>query len=80
MPPKREQLGVVVAGCELRELPATGGRRHHYFTAVLRDLTGNLWACGDQHSDPAEAQSCARREYERRVGTGQIRASNRRPR
>ena len=70
MPAERERLGRVLAGCELRELPAAGGRRHHYFTAVLRDLIGNLWACADQHRDRDEAQACARAEYERRLAGG----------
>jgi len=70
VPAERERLGRVLAGCELRELPAAGGRRHHYFTAVLRDLIGNLWACADQHRDRDEAQACARAEYERRLAGG----------
>ena len=63
---KRERLGRIVCGCELRQSPAAGGRRHHHFTAVLRDLAGNIWECEHPHTDQDEAHECARAEYARR--------------
>lgn len=69
LPPdaRRERLGRVVCGCELREAPGTGGRRHHHYRAVLRDFVGNLWECEHEHADRDAAQECARAEYARRV-------------
>jgi len=64
---ERERLGRIVCGCELRESPATGGRRHHHFAAVLRDLAGNVWACEHSHSDQEDAHACARTEFARRT-------------
>ncbi len=69
----------MLAGCELHEVPAAGGRRHHYFTAILRDLIGNLWACADEHADQDEAQACARTEYDRRLAAGLLSGQARRP-
>ncbi len=59
-------------GCELCEVPATGGRRHHYFAAVLRDLAGNVWKCSHQHVEQDEAHTCAKHEYAQQVGSGLI--------
>jgi len=56
-----------VCGCELREAPAAGGRRHHHFTAVLRDFVGNVWECEHLHIDQDEAHKCAKAEYGVRV-------------
>jgi len=64
---ERERLGRIVCGCELRESPATGGRRHHHFAAVLRDLAGNVWACEHRHTEQEDAHECARAEFERRA-------------
>jgi hypothetical protein len=64
---ERERLGRIVCGCELRESPATGGRRHHHFAAVLRDLAGNVWACEHRHTEQDDAHACARAEFERRA-------------
>jgi len=66
---KRERLGRIVCGCELRQAPATGGRRHHHFTAVLRDLAGNIWECEHPHADQDEAHECARVEYAQRTAS-----------
>jgi hypothetical protein len=65
----RERLGRIVCGCQLREAPATGGRRHHHFTAVLRDLAGNVWECEHRHTEQEEAHACARAEYALRAST-----------
>lgn len=73
----RERLGQVQAGCELREEEAAGGRRHHYFRAVLRDLVGNVWECADHHVDQDAAHQCARAEFERQIGSGQIKVGRR---
>jgi hypothetical protein len=65
--PKHERLGRIVCGCVLREAPAAGGRRHHHFTGVLRDLTGNIWECDHDHAEQDAAHECARVEHARRV-------------
>jgi hypothetical protein len=67
----------VQAGCELRELPAEGGRRHHFFRAVLRDLIGNVWHCDDRHANQEEAHVCAKAELARRMDLGQIKRGGR---
>ena len=64
---ERERLGRIVCGCELREAPATGGRRHHHFAAVLRDQAGNIWVCEHRRAEQDEAHACARAEYARRT-------------
>jgi len=64
---EHERLGRIVCGCELREAPASGGRRHHHFTAVLRDFVGNVWECDHLHIEQDEAHECARTEYSVRV-------------
>jgi hypothetical protein len=63
----RERLGRVVCGCELREVPAAGGRRHHHYTGVLRDFKGNVWECEHIHPQQEEAHECARAEHARRA-------------
>ena len=69
---RRERIGQVQVGCELREEPAAGGRRHHYFRGVLRDVVGNLWICAHEHPQQDEAHACARIEFDRRVELGQL--------
>ena len=69
-PVPHERLGRVVCGCELREASATGGRRHHHYTSVLRDLAGNVWECEHLHPKQEDAHECARVEYARRTLTG----------
>jgi hypothetical protein len=62
-----ERLGRIVCGCELRQAHATGGRRHHHYTGVLRDFKGNVWECEHLHTQQEEAHECARAEHARRA-------------
>ncbi len=76
---RRDALGDVLAGCELKEISVPGAGRHHYFTAVLRDRIGNVWECEDHHADRDEAQGCARAEFARRVESGELKTRRRIP-
>jgi len=49
-----------------------------FIAAVLRDLVGNVWVCGDRHSSADEAQLCAKTEFERWIEIGRIKAGRRR--